>query len=136
MVLLCLGKNPAVRHYIFRFLGAMAGYTILTIGVALVFYRFHPQGPMAYVLSVLPAIPIVAGVGAVGVYLKEEKDEFQRMVFVQCLLWGLGALLVLTSAWGLLQSFTHVPRFQPMWVFPLYCAFFGMAVPFVIRSYR
>ena len=38
----------------------------------------------------LPAIPIIGIIAVVGLYLAEEKDEFQRNLLIQSMLWGLG----------------------------------------------
>jgi len=132
----CLQTNPATRQYLRRFAIAMSAYIALLLMVATYFHRFHPKGLFTYVLAVLPAIAIIAQIVTVGLYLAEEKDEFQRNLFIQALLWGLGGVLGVTSVWGMLESFTHIPHFQPTWTFSLFWIFVGVCTPFLMRRYR
>jgi hypothetical protein len=132
----CLQKNPAIRRYLRRFAIAMSFYIGLTTVVALYFHRFHPKGPVAYLLAVLPAIAIIGLIVTVGLYLAEEQDEFQRSLIIQAMLWGIGGVLAFTSIWGSLESFTHVPHFQPNWTFTLFWCFVGLGSPFLMRKYR
>jgi hypothetical protein len=132
----CLPRNPAIRRYLNRFVIAMSAYIALILVVATYFHRFHPHGPFAYLLAVLPAFAIIGIIVVVGIYLAEEKDEFQRNLFVQALLWGLGGVLSVTSVWGMLESFTHITHFQPTWTFTLFWIFVGVSTPFLQRRYK
>lgn len=130
------GKNVAARLFVLRLLLANAAYVVLTVAVALVFYKLRPHGAVAYALAILPSGGIVGVVAATASYIREEKDEFQRDLLVQCLLAGLGGVLAITAIWGLLQSFTQVVRFQPIWTFPLFWCCAGVAFPLISRRYR
>ena len=132
----CLRMNPAIRRYLTRFAVAMSAYIALTVVVAESFHRLHPKGPLAYLLAVLPAAAIIGVIITVGLYLTEEKDEFQRNLFIEALLWGLGGVLAVTSVWGMLESFTHITHFQPTWTFTLFWCFVGVSTPFLQRRYR
>jgi len=87
------------------------------------FHGFHPRGIFAYLFAVPPAIAIVATLVRGGMYLSEETDEFQRHLFVQSILWGVGGIMVLTSVWGWLQLFTHIIPFFTIWTFPFFLVF-------------
>jgi hypothetical protein len=132
----CLQSNPAIKRYLRRFAIAMSAYVALIFLVATCFHKFHPKGLIAYVLAVLPAVAIIGIIVTVGLYLAEEKDEFQRNLFVQAMLWGLGGVLAVTSVWGMLESFTHITHFQPTWTFSLFWCFVGVSTPFLMRRYR
>ena len=132
----CLPKSAATRRYLLRFAVAMSAYIALTLIVVTCFHRLHPTGPFAYLLAVLPALAIIAIIVTVGLYLAEEKDEFQRNLFVQSMLWGLGGVLAVTSVWGMLESFTHILHFEPTWTFSLFWIFVGISSPFLQRRYR
>jgi hypothetical protein len=132
----CLQSNPATRRYLRRFAIAMSAYIALILVTATYFHRFHPKGPLAYVLALLPAVAIIGQIVVVGLYLAEEKDEFRRNLFVQAMLWGLGGVLAVTSVWGMLESFTHIVHFQPTWTFSLFCVFVALSMPFLQRRYR
>jgi len=69
-------------------------------------------------------------------YLAEEKDEFQRTVLVQSMLWGIGATLAVTSVWGLLENFVSVPHLDLFLVYPLFWAIVGMSAPVLKARYR
>ncbi len=134
--MLCMQKNAAIRRYLRRFAVAMSAYIALTLVVVTCFHRLHPHGPFAYLLAVLPALAIIGIIVTVGLYLAEEKDEFQRNLFVQAMLWGLGGVLSVTSIWGMLESFTHIPHFQPTWTFTLFWILVGISSPLLQRRYR
>jgi hypothetical protein len=114
----------------------MLAYIALLVVVSLYFHRLHPTGPVAYLLAVLPALAIIGQIVVVGIYLVEEKDEFQRNLFIQALLWGLGGVLALTSTWGMLETFTHIEHFQPTWTFTTFWLCVGVSTPFLMRRYR
>lgn len=130
------GKDVAAGKFVWRICWANGVYVVLTGLVGLLFYRFRPHGVVAYGLAVVPSVGILGVIMAVAAYLREEKDEFQRDLLVQCLLAGLGGLLAVESIWGTLQSFTHVARFQPLWVVPLFWCCFAVAYPVISRRYR
>ena len=132
----CSNSNPAIRRYLRRFLTAITAYVVLLIAVMKYFHRFHPHGPMAYVLAVLPAIAIIGSIVTVGLYLTEENDEFQRSLFIQSLLWGLGGVMTVTSVWSMLEVFTHIPAFEPSWTYSCFWIFVGISTPFLKRRYR
>jgi hypothetical protein len=114
----------------------MSAYVVLLIAVGMYFHHFHPGGVLAYLLALLPAAAIIAQIVTVGLYLGEEKDEFQRNLFIQALLWGLGGVLALTSTWGMLESFTHIQHFQPIWTFSVFWCLVGVCTPFLMKRYR
>ena len=132
----CLTKNPAVRRFYLRTLAAASAYIALTVAIALYFYKFRPHGPLAYVLAVLPAVAILGNIIAIGLYLIEDKDEVQRSLMVELLLWGLGGVLVFTSAWGSLETFTHIRHFNPAYTYTVFWLCVGIGVPFLQRRYR
>jgi hypothetical protein len=129
-------KNPAARRFVYRSLAANAIYIVLIVFTALYFYRFRPHGPLAFILAILPSLAILGVIVSLGVYLVEEKDEFQRNLMVELLLWGLGGVLVLTSAWGSLETFVHIPHLMPTMTYSLFWIFVGISYPFLQRKYR
>ena len=102
----------------------MFAFVVLSLGLSYMsFHGFHPRGLLAYLFAVLPAIAIVQTLVRGGMYLSEETDEFQRHLFVQSILWGVGGIMVLTSVWGWLQLFTHIIHFFTIWTFPFFLVF-------------
>jgi hypothetical protein len=129
-------KNPVVRRFYLRTLAANAIYIVLTICIALYFYKFHPHGPLATVLALLPAVALLGFIIAIGLYLIEDKDEFQRNQMVDVLLWGLGGVLVFTSAWGSLETFTHIRHLNPSLTYQIFWLCVAIRTPFLLRKYR
>lgn len=136
VVMTCLQKNPAARRYVVRFVATMVAYAVFLIFAAWSIRHYHPIGLLLYGIAALPAIPIIGVIAIIGFYLAEEKDEFQRWLLVQSLLWGLGAILSLTSVWGFLQMYAHVHPFQPFMAFPLFWVFQGIAAAVLKWRYR
>ena len=84
--MICWSKNEAERRYVVR-MWVAAGLCVLgSIVAAAVFKLGHPHGVVAYLVAVLPALPIIGALVYTGVYLGEEKDEFQRNLLVKALL--------------------------------------------------
>ena len=130
-----MSKSLALRRYLMRLTIASAVY-VLTVFLAV--HVLHHQGRMAILpaagLALLPSIPIVAIIAIVGLYLKEEKDEFQRELYIKSLLWGTGATLAITSFWSFLHLFGRVPPVDGFHVFLLFWIFVGLS-SYPLRRY-
>src|SRR5579862_8594941 len=73
-------------------------------------FYLHPAGVLAVLCAAVGAAPMIAAIFIVGLYLAEEKDEFQRSLFVQAILWGLGVAACATVFWFALGTFIHIPH--------------------------
>jgi hypothetical protein len=134
--MICQTNNPAVSRYNSRFIGMMLVYVFILLLTVWIFKHHPPSGFLAYLLAILPSLPLIAGLVVVGEYLAEEKDEFQRTVFVQAMLWSIGATLSVTSVWGFLENFNRAPHMDLYMVYPLFWAFVGVSVPLLKARYR
>jgi hypothetical protein len=115
----------------------MAAFCVLfSFVAALVFRLCHPHGVLSYLVAVLPALPIIGALVYTGVYLAEEKDEFQRNLLVQSLLGGTGGILAVVTAWGYMVDFAHAPQMDLVWVYPLFWLFAGISYGIVRSRYR
>ena len=129
-------KNPAQRRYFIRFFITMLLYSLSLIVTSVGFHEFHPTGVFVYALAVLPALPILAVMVVVGLYLREEKDEFIRNSVLESMLWGIGPTMAVTTVWGSLEKFANVRRLDMFLVYPIYCVFVILAAVVVRRRYR
>ena len=127
------GESLAGRRYVNR-MWVMAGLcVVLALVAASTFRHGHPVGIAAYLVAILPALPIVGALACTGVYLGEEKDEFLRNLLVQALLGGTGGILAVTSAWGYLEDFAHAPHLDLIWLYAMFWLFAGVSY-FVVRA--
>ena len=132
----CAIKSAAQRRLTNRVLGTLA-LTVLFAVIAGLGIRFgHLRGIPAYLVAVLPALPIIGVIAAFGVFLDEENDEFQRNLLVQCLLGGIGGTLAVTTVWGYLEAFVHAPHLPAIWIYPIFWLFVLVSWPVVWRRYR
>ncbi len=124
--MVCSTNNPAQRRYLIRFAVCMTIYIVLLLVSVLALKHFQPTGVPAYALAVLPALPIIASLIVMGIYLAEEKDEFMRNLQVQALLGGTGVTLSVVSVWGFLEKFVHAQHFDLFMVYPLFWVATGL----------
>lgn len=129
-------RSPAGRRYLRRFIPTMLAYVVIILGVSFAFRGEGPTGPLAWILAVAPALPVLAVIAIMGLYIREETDEFQRAVLVESMLWGMGLTLSATTVAGFLEMYVHTPPLQSFWAFPLFCGAMGLSQGFVRRRYR
>jgi hypothetical protein len=132
----CTLSNTAQRSYVVRCLVTALLCVAFTTVAALSFRFGHLSGGLAYLVAILPAFPIMGMLVVTGLYLSEEKDDFQRELMVQSLLGGIGLTLATTTAWGYLEDFAHAPHLSMVWIFPMFWIFTCLAIPFVWMRYR
>ncbi|HUD28881.1 MAG TPA: hypothetical protein VMQ93_08420 [Novosphingobium sp.] len=110
----CGAFSPATRRYNRRGMAWSFAYVLL-LGVAVIGAKsLHAQGPLLWLLAVLPALPILYLIWAMARYLVEEQDEYLRMKVVNAALSATGLLLAVATVWGFLETFALVPH-VPGW---------------------
>jgi hypothetical protein len=133
-------KSPAEGRYLRREFLTMSIYVLAVWFASWMFKHHSPHGAAVYLLALLPALPIVAAIAILGIYIAEEKDEFLRTVLVQSSLWATAIALGFATSWGLLQTYDRVVNLSinlPMtWVFIVWCLAFAFAQPLVQRRYE
>jgi hypothetical protein len=129
-------SNPARRRYLVRMLWA-AFFCIVFSAAAVGGIRHgHVSGFPSYLLAVLPAVPVAWTLVITGAYLSEEKDEFQRNLYIQSLLCGVAGTLAVVTAWGYMEDFGRAPHLRLAWVYPMFWLFVAVASPLIARRYR
>jgi hypothetical protein len=128
--------SPAAKRYLIRFFPAMAAYVGVLFASIWLIRHENPQGLLLWALAIAPALPIIAVIAIMGLYLVEETDEFVRAMLVQAMLWGIGVTLAGCTAWGFLENVNLVPHLPLYLVFPIFCAAMGLAQPIVRWRYR
>jgi hypothetical protein len=120
-------RTPAAKRYLIRLLVAVTVYVIAVFLTMHIFHHGRLPLPAAIGLAIIPSIPIIAIITIVGLYLKEETDEFQRELYIKSLLWGTGGTLAITSFWSFLHIFAHVPAVDGFHVFVLFWLLVGLS---------
>lgn len=100
--------SPAVRRYLTRLVVLMLIYIGLIFAAGWLFRHQPPHGPLAWVLAVLPALPIIGVVGACMRLLVEESDEYVRMLYVRQMLFATGFCLTVMTVWEFFQNYDLV----------------------------
>ncbi|MDT0506415.1 hypothetical protein [Novosphingobium sp. MMS21-SN21R] len=98
-------KNPANRRYTIRLFALMTAYVLFLILAKWAFKRGLAEGSLAYVLALLPALPIIGVFWAVMRLLVEQTDEYLRMLMVRQCLFATGFALFITTIREWLQNF-------------------------------
>ena len=101
-------KSPAIRRYVIRIAVLMSIYLVALLSASYVFRANLVSGPAAYVLAVIPALPIIGVFWAVMRLLVEEPDEFMRLMMVRQALIATGFCLTVMTIWEFLQNFDLV----------------------------
>jgi len=128
-------KSPAEKRYVVRQLIAALVYLLATFVTIHILWHGRTRLTPAIILAGIPSIPLVAMIAIVALYLKEEKDEFQRELYIQSLLWGMGVTLALTSFWSYLHLFSHVPPVDGFHVFIIFWFAQGLSTVPIRRYY-
>jgi hypothetical protein len=136
IVMICLPKSKAERRYIYRLAPTMIAYVVFLFLAQWIFHHYHPTGLLAYLLAILPALPIIGSLAIVGLYIAEESDEFLRSILVESMLWGLGGALSVGTVWGFVEEFTNAPHLSIFYVYVFFWIFMGVSKPFVAMKYR
>jgi hypothetical protein len=129
--------NPAKYRAEDRFLFIVVPLIFLNLLTAIVgFHHFHlqPAGILAVLCAVLMASPLIGFIVIYGLYLAKEKDEFQRTLLVQAMLWGIGVTLTTTTLWGILEKFNMLPAMDVTWV--LFLFFIPMSIAGAVNRWR
>lgn len=111
-----MSKSLARRRYNMAVLGCSAGYACALFG-AVSYFNNHPDARTvtAYAAAIVPALLITGIFFAIGRYLIEEKDEYQRLLMVRQTLVASALALSLATVWGFLESFDLAPHVDAYW---------------------
>jgi hypothetical protein len=121
------GNGRAGKKYQITVAVEMLAYMVITWGVTDHVRKYPASGVELFVLAALPSVPILGVLLAVGVYLREEQDEFQRNIMVRCLLWGTAAVLAVSAFVSFLVSFGWKGSAPPFLDFVLFWIVMGIA---------
>lgn len=122
--------SRALTRYNYRVVILSLIYAAFLIAAVYLFKHQLLSGPIAYVAAILPALPIIGILGAIGRYLTEETDEYLRMMMVRQALIASGFALSIATIWGFLENFDLVGHVYAYYVQVLWFAGLGVGACF------
>ena len=133
---MCITVTPAAKRYRRRTLISSSAYGA-TLFLAVGLNGQHlVDGLLAYAVAVLPGIAVTGMFVAMGLYLREETDEFQRSVQIESGLWATGIVMMICAIWGFLEMFHLAPHVEAWVVVPVWALVHGFANIFTRRRYQ
>ena len=124
---ICGTTTPASKRYQQRVMVTMSLYLAVMLGAVTIVKHAHPHGWALYAIALAPALPMLAMMGALGVYLQEEKDEYIRLITMRSLLAGTAALLALLVVNDVLRSISGSAALPAFTSWVLFFVVFGAA---------
>ena len=94
------------------------------------------RGLLAAVCVLLASSPYIAFVAISFMYFREERDEFQARMLSGAMLCAIGATMLVTSVWGVMEQFRLVPILHVGWVLPMFGIFYSVALAVQRWRYR
>jgi hypothetical protein len=126
--------SPAMKTYNRRFLVASFTYVAALFAAIGITNALEPAGVLAWLLAMLPALPITGMLWVMGRYLIEEQDEYLRSRAIGAALIATGLLLTLATFWGFLETFELVPHAPGWWAVPVWSL--GLGVGHALQGAR
>jgi len=115
-----------MKRYNWRVIWLSLLYAAFLLAAVFGFKHQLFSGVLAYIMAILPALPIIGIFAVMGRYLVEEQDEYVRMLTVRQSLWASGFALSVATIWGFLESFNMVEHVDSYSVAIIW--FMGLAV--------
>ena len=119
------GDSPALRRYNKAILICSLLY-MAGLFASLEVYEAQPARPVMFAAALLPTLPALGFVWAVFRYLGRERDEYLRLRAASAALAGLGAVLVIGTFYGFMETFGLVPHVWAWWVLPVWAIGMGL----------
>lgn len=119
-------RSPASRRYLQRLAAAMAAYLVSLFAAEYLISRDLVEGPLVWVLALIPGLAVTGAFYAVAMLIVEQKDEFIRMLVVRQILVATGFALSIATVWGFLENFDLVPHIDSYWVAIVWFLGFGL----------
>jgi hypothetical protein len=119
--------SPAMRRYNRRIAVITIIYVAAIVAAVWAAKTYTPVGPLAWLIALVPALPVLAMVWAMMRLIGEEKDEYLRARIVEQSMIATGFMLAVVTVYGFLESFDLVPHIPAYGAFIVWCAGLGAA---------
>jgi hypothetical protein len=127
-----MSRTTAWRRYNWRVVWLSLLYALFLMGAVYGFRHKLVADSVAYVVAILPALPIIGIFAAIGRYLVEEQDEFVRMLMVRQTLWASGFALSAATIWSFLENFDLVGHVDGYYL--VIAWFFGLGLGGIVNK--
>ena len=127
-----MATKHAHRRYMKLFIPAMALYLFSMIGIS--FARKHgtlPE-PMLYAVSISPAVFIIIWILGHMRYINE-LDEFLQKLRIKAVLFGLTAIMIIATIWGLMEELASAPALPIFYVVPGFYLIYGLTYTIIAK---
>jgi len=125
-------RSPAWKRYNWRVIWLSLLYGAFLLPAVYGFKHQLVPHSVAWLVAILPALPIIGVFVAIGRYLVEEQDEYVRMLMVRQTLWASGFALSVATGWGFLENFGLVGHVEAYYISVLW--FFGLAIGAIVNK--
>lgn len=121
-----MAMSPPYRRYVRRIFVTMSLYIVTLFVAVSQFRQGHVEGPLAWLLALLPGLCVAGVFWALGKLLVEETDEYLRSLLVRQLLIAAAITLSVATVYGFLENFGLVGHVDAFYLTMLY--FVGMGI--------
>lgn len=119
-------RKPEVKRYLVRICLAMAVYLGSLYAAEVLIEDGGMTGWPAYALAALPGLAFAAVFWIFTRLIIEERDEFQRLLYVRQVMVATGIALTAAAVWGFIETYLPVPHIEAFWWPTLWC--FGLGI--------
>ena len=125
-------QKRAHRRYMKLFIPAMAMYVLSIIGVVMARKHGTLPDPLLYAASIVPAIFVVIWILGHMRYINE-LDEYLQKLQIKAVLFGLAAIMIFATIWGLLEELSGVQAFPIFFIVPGFYLVYGLAYAVIAK---
>lgn len=122
----------ATRRYFKIFIPSMLIYVLGVFGVSWAEKEGLISTPMIIVLSIIPALAILAWMWGHWRYVKE-LDEYIRALQTEAMMIALMVVVAIASSWGLMEFMADVAKLPVFFVMPGFYFIYGITLLILTR---
>ena len=126
-----MSGSLAHRRYVWRLAAAMLGYIATLFLAEYLIDDRGLDGPLAWVVALLPGLCVGAVFWAIARLLIEEQDEYLRSLLVRQTLVATGFTMVVATIYGFLENYRLVPHVDAFYLAVLF--FGGLGVGSIVN---
>lgn len=123
-------KKPELKRYLLRIALAMVVYLGSLYASEVLIEDGGMTGWPAYALASLPGLAFAAVFWIFTRLIIEERDEFQRLLYVRQMMVATGLALTAAAVWGFWETYLPVGHIEAYWWPTIWCFGLGAGAVF------